>query len=73
MSRFQTDREMAEKLETMMDHRSLNSVLDVLATICREKAEHIRANWQDAATARPWDRAARRIDEVTALAERERI
>jgi hypothetical protein len=36
-------------------------VVTGLEMICSEKAEHIRANWQDKVTARPWDRAANRL------------
>jgi hypothetical protein len=34
-------------LEELVDSRGLNAVLDTLADICHEKAEHIRCNWQD--------------------------
>lgn len=54
--------EQARALEALIDGATLADVIDTLATIAREKAEHIRQNWQDAATARVWDHAARRIE-----------
>jgi hypothetical protein len=52
-------------LEALIDADDLRSVVETIADICGEKAEHIRSNWQDAATASVWDRAARRILRVT--------
>lgn len=53
-------------LEILIDQHSLAGVLDAVAVICREKADHIRTEWQDPNTAREWDLAASRID-LTAL------
>ena len=44
----------AKELEGLVDKTSLHMVLDVLADIAREKAEHIRCNWQDEPLARSW-------------------
>lgn len=54
-------------LESMIDDTSLASVVVALAEIAREKAEHIRANWQDAATARTWDSDAARLERACKL------
>lgn len=35
------------ELETMIDRLGFCVVLGMLQTICYEKAEHIRENWQD--------------------------
>lgn len=53
--------EMRDKLETIMDASSVQSMLDMMATICELKADHIRENWQDQQTARVWDQAARAL------------
>lgn len=45
-------------LEAMIDRNGLPAVIDMLATICGEKAEHLAATWQDASTAKVWDRDA---------------
>ena len=50
---------LTEELEKLIDASSLLDVLTGLELVCAEKAEHIRCNWQDKATARPWDRASR--------------
>ena len=54
-----------EELELMVDRYSVAEVLQALAQVCREKADHIRSNWQDQTTARSWDAAAVRLDKVT--------
>lgn len=46
-----------EVLELMVDRLSLGGVLTVLAEVCSAKAERVRSNWQDEATARMWDKA----------------
>ena len=50
---------LTEELEKLIDASSLLDVLTGLELVCAEKAEHIRANWQDKLTARPWDKASR--------------
>jgi len=49
-------------LETIIDRSTLHHVVETLADICREKAEHLRANWQDEAAARTWEKAALKLD-----------
>jgi hypothetical protein len=48
-------------LESLIDSTSLREVLDAIADICAEKADHIRCNWQDEATARPWADCGQRL------------
>jgi hypothetical protein len=43
-------------LEQLIDHEGLNVVLNELATICYEKAIHIRENWRDKNFAKVWDK-----------------
>ncbi len=49
-------------LEQMLDSYGVIHVLEALAIVAREKAEHLRVNWQDEAAAKAWDRAARAVD-----------
>jgi hypothetical protein len=51
-------------LEQMVDQHGLYHVLVGLALMCGEKADHIRANYQDDALAHKWDRAANTIFSV---------
>jgi len=51
-------------LELLVDAHGLHEVLNELAVICGEKAEHLRANWQDGASARAWDAESLRIGKV---------
>lgn len=45
-------------LESLIDGASLSTVLEDLIAVCRAKAEHLRANWQDESSARVWERDA---------------
>lgn len=56
--------EHATELELMVDRYSVAEVLEALASICREKADHIRTNWQDNATAKEWDKRANALEKV---------
>lgn len=47
-------------LERMIDRYTLSTVLETVALICSEKADHIRENWQDERTAGAWDKACER-------------
>lgn len=59
-----------EEIESAIDHSSVATILEVIATICAEKAEHVESNWQDARLARHWTDASDRIqllaDKLTA-------
>ena len=56
--------EVKDQLEAMIDKTSLNDVLEMLAEICHEKAEHLRCNWQDETAARQWERWGNRISRI---------
>lgn len=43
-------------IEQLIDETSLQTVLDALAEVCEEKAEHVSTNWQDPALAGWWAR-----------------
>jgi hypothetical protein len=44
----------AHDLETLIDRRGVEQVLQQISEICGAKAEHIASNWQDAGLARRW-------------------
>lgn len=56
---------MKDDLEGMIDSNGLTSVCDMIADVCRDKAEHLRTNWQDDATAKMWEHAAKAIETAT--------
>lgn len=49
-------------LEEMVDKVGVHNVLYALAKICFDKAEHVRANWQDRTTAGVWNLSGNMID-----------
>ncbi len=53
------------ELEVYIDKTSLSNVLDELADICNEKAEHIRTNWQDGLLAKEWEKAAKALEHLS--------
>ena len=55
---------LKDAIETLIDENRLSVVLDAIAEVCREKADHIRTNWQNVPTAREWDRTAKRIESL---------
>ena len=48
-------------LEGMVDSTDVSAVVEVLADICSEKAQHIIEAWQDRASAAVWSKAALRL------------
>ena len=57
--------------EEYIDSAGLQNAIGELAEVCRLKAEHLRANWQDKQTARAWEQAAIQLDRtVTTIAVR---
>ena len=46
------------ELEMEVDRHGLKDVLEMLAEIAAEKAQHIRENWQDVPLAYKWDQAS---------------
>lgn len=52
---------VTEELEKLVDAVGLFHVVTGLELICNEKAEHIRANWQDKVLARKWETAGKRL------------
>jgi len=52
------------ELERLVDQHTLFEVLAALAVIAGDKAEHLRANWQDKTGGRCWDNAAKALERV---------
>jgi hypothetical protein len=53
--------DMMEVIEHIVDATDVQSVLEMLASVCHHKAEHIRAEWQDEEAALLWDEDAESI------------
>lgn len=58
--------EIKNQLETLLDQTSLSELIEMLAEICWEKGEHLRASWQDEVSATAWERAGNRLTGVSA-------
>jgi hypothetical protein len=54
-------------LEGLVDGYSLTEVMEALAEICDEKADHILTNWQDEKTSKVWTHVALKIAQVPCL------
>lgn len=50
-----------DTLEAMLDTYDITTVVEALADICSEKADHVQSAWQDLALAKLWDRNAQRL------------
>lgn len=53
---------VADILEPIVDKYGLLNVMVALQCMCEEKAEHLRANWQDETLAQQWDTASRHFE-----------
>ena len=56
--------DMLFDIEEMIDRSGLQHVLELIAMICNGKADHLRENWQDARTARVWERAGQTVEKA---------
>lgn len=56
--------DLVQTLEAHVDQTSLLDVLVALGSMCHEKAEHMRVNWQDYSTAKAWESAARAVEKA---------
>lgn len=57
--------EFEHELESWIDAHGLVYVTTLLETICSEKAEHLRSNWQDANSAKSWDRDSKKLAAIS--------
>jgi hypothetical protein len=64
MTHFREGSDAMVELETMVDQAGLESVVEALASICREKADHLRTNWQDKLTAKACEHDAKLLDKL---------
>jgi hypothetical protein len=48
-------------LEQIIDASSIERLLELIADVCHEKAEHLRSAWQDANAAKSWERDAAKL------------
>jgi hypothetical protein len=58
-------RNIAEEIESLIDDSSLTDVLTAIELVCLEKAEHLRANWQDTDAAKSWESDAKQVYKAT--------
>lgn len=55
-----------DDVERWIDRVGLTSAIEVIAIICDEKAEHLRAMWQDQVAAGSWSRTSAELDKLAA-------
>lgn len=55
-----------DQLEVMVDRDGLKGIMDMLGTVCSEKADHIRASYGDESLAKKWERDGKTLDSVRA-------
>lgn len=60
----QSDANIMEYLENLIDKEGITFVLNTIVEICYEKSEHILTNWDDVYLSDMWDDAGDQIDEV---------
>jgi hypothetical protein len=53
-------------LEDLVDSTSVPDVLEALANVCHEKADHLRSDWQDSVMSAMYERVGNRIAGFTA-------
>ncbi|MBO3459476.1 hypothetical protein G7B40_012935 [Aetokthonos hydrillicola Thurmond2011] len=57
-------KEYMETLEALVNESTLSTILEMLERICHKKAENLRTHWQDEASAKLWEKAARQIEQI---------
>jgi hypothetical protein len=55
-------------LEALVDKHGMTLVLSGLREICRLKAEHLESNWQDAVSAKVWERVGKAVNKAHDIA-----
>lgn len=56
--------QLQDEIEQHIDRNSLSGIMDIIATICREKADHLQVNWGNRESAKVWAKAARQIEKA---------
>lgn len=62
--------ERDDVIEAVIDASSLAAIVDALSAIAGAKAEHVAHNWQDASTAKAWDKASAILQTAATRIER---
>jgi len=57
-------------LEAMVDRVGLKEVLNMLAQVCHEKADHVLTNWQDKWLASGWKKNAATVNRAASKVHR---
>ena len=57
-----TQLELETHIESLMDAHTAQRVLNAIVSVCQDKAEHVRSNWQDEPLSSEWLRAARAVN-----------
>ena len=59
---IETENQVVEKIEAIMDASSANYVLNSIVQIAWGKADHLRTNWQDENAAKEWEKLASKLE-----------
>jgi hypothetical protein len=59
-----TTNELQTTLEQLVDHSSLEQVLEALCSVCFIKSEHVSTTWQDRTLAAAWEASAKLLDKA---------
>jgi hypothetical protein len=57
-------KEVKHLMEEVMDKEGLAQLVQLVAEICYEKAEHVLTNWQDKNLAKLWEKDAKLLERV---------
>lgn len=52
------------ELEALLDTMGVTGLLEALARVARDKAEHVQTNWQDRSLAKRWNTLANQFDNM---------
>ena len=58
------DFDRAFKMEQLLDSLGMVDFIEMLTSICYEKADHVRTNWQDEGLAKVWEYNAKQLDHL---------
>jgi uncharacterized protein (DUF736 family) len=53
-----------DTVEGLIDRLTLRGLLDLVAQVCHEKADHLRANWQDETAGHAWERVSETMEKA---------
>ena len=58
------DKDRAYQMEQLLDSLGMVDFIEMLTSICYEKAEHVRTNWQDERLGKAWESNAKALEKV---------